>query len=101
MVILDVTNNTLDTVIFNPKEMLGILDLRLTGYFRVKHARYERIEAIYMVWRISQTKASSITLPEVSTVDKAVDTDVYLEKWVRKSIIHSEVKYVIHNKLKE
>ena len=29
---LDVTNNSLDTIIFDPKEMLGILDLRLTDY---------------------------------------------------------------------
>ena len=32
MATLDMTNNSLDTVIFNPKEMLGILDLRLIGY---------------------------------------------------------------------
>ena len=33
---LDVTNSGLDTVMFDPKEMLGILDLRLMGYFKVK-----------------------------------------------------------------
>ena len=33
---LDVTNSSLETVIFNPTEMLGILDLRLIGYYKVK-----------------------------------------------------------------
>ena len=36
MAALDVTNNTLDTVIFNPKEMLGILDLRSVGYYKIR-----------------------------------------------------------------
>ena len=36
MAILDVTNNILDTVIFDPKEMLGVLDLRLVGYYKIK-----------------------------------------------------------------
>ena len=30
---LDITNNSLDTVIFDPTEMLGILDLRPVGYY--------------------------------------------------------------------
>ena len=32
----DVTNSSSETVIFNPKEMLGILDLRLIGYYKIK-----------------------------------------------------------------
>ena len=35
-VILDVTNTDLETVIFNPKEVIGILDLRLMGYYKIK-----------------------------------------------------------------
>ena len=34
--ILDVKNSGLEMVIFNPKEMLGILDLRLMGYYKIK-----------------------------------------------------------------
>ena len=30
---LDVTNSYLETIIFDLKEMLGILDLRLIGYY--------------------------------------------------------------------
>ena len=33
---LDVTNSFLGTVIFDSKEMLGILDLRLRGYYKIK-----------------------------------------------------------------
>ena len=33
----DVTNNSLETVMLNPKEKLGILDLRLIGYYQIKH----------------------------------------------------------------
>ena len=33
---LDVTNNTQETVIFKPKQMLDILDLRSLGYYKIK-----------------------------------------------------------------
>ena len=36
MAALDVTNSSLETVIFNPKEMLSLLDLRLIGYYKIK-----------------------------------------------------------------
>ena len=33
---LHITNSSLKTVIFDPKEMLGILDLRSMGYNKIK-----------------------------------------------------------------
>ena len=33
---LDITNNGLDTIIFDLKEVIGILDLRSVGYYKVK-----------------------------------------------------------------
>ena len=33
---MDVTNNTQETVIFDPKEMIGILDLRSLGYYKIR-----------------------------------------------------------------
>ena len=33
---LDITNNAQETVIFEPKQMLGILDLRSLGYYKIK-----------------------------------------------------------------
>ena len=33
---LDVVNNTQETVIFDPNQILGILDLRSLGYYNIK-----------------------------------------------------------------
>ena len=33
---LDITNNTQETVIFEPKQLVGILDLRSLGYYKIK-----------------------------------------------------------------
>ena len=33
---LNVTNNTQETVIFEPNEMIGVLDLRLLGDYKIK-----------------------------------------------------------------
>ena len=33
---LDIANNGPDTIIFKPEEMLGILDLRSLGYYKIK-----------------------------------------------------------------
>ena len=50
--IVDVTNSCFETLPFDPKEMLGILDLRLIGYYKIKHgilqqnlSRYNRFES--------------------------------------------------------
>ena len=48
---LDITNSSLETLISNPKEALGILDLRSLGYYKIKQgvlqqnlSRYYRFE---------------------------------------------------------
>ena len=33
---LDITNNGLDTIIFGPEEVLGILHLRSLSYYKIK-----------------------------------------------------------------
>ena len=52
LVTLDVTNSSLETVIFDPEEMLRILDLKLVGYYKIKQglsqqniSRYYRFES--------------------------------------------------------
>ena len=52
LAILDVPNNCLETVIFDPKEMLGVLDLRSIGYYKIKQgvlqqnlSKYYRLES--------------------------------------------------------
>ena len=32
---LDITNSGLDAIIFDPKEMIGILDLKSLGYYKI------------------------------------------------------------------
>ena len=39
---LDITNNGLDTIIFDPKEMLGIIDLRSLGYYKIKQGTLQQ-----------------------------------------------------------
>ena len=34
--ILDMTNKGIDTMIFKPEEMIGVIDLRLLGYYNIK-----------------------------------------------------------------
>ena len=36
LALLDITNSCVETVIFDPKEMIGILDLRLMGYYKIE-----------------------------------------------------------------
>ena len=39
---LDVTNNTQEMVIFEPKQMIGILDLRSVGHYRIKQCMLQQ-----------------------------------------------------------
>ena len=53
---LDIANNGPDTIIFKPDEMLGILDLRSFGYYKIKQGilqqnlskyyKFERVDAL-------------------------------------------------------
>ena len=40
---LDVTNHTPETVIFDPREMIGILDLRSLAYYKIKQVFCSKI----------------------------------------------------------
>ena len=49
--VLDIINKGKDTMIFKPKEMIGIIDLRSLGYYKIKQgilqqnlSRYYRFE---------------------------------------------------------
>ena len=54
--ILDIANNGTETMIFKPEEMLGIVDLRSLGYYKIKQGiqqqnlskyyRFERAEKL-------------------------------------------------------
>ena len=40
---LDIANNGPDTIMFKPEEMLGILDLRSLGYYKIKQGILQQI----------------------------------------------------------
>ena len=46
-VMLDITNNGLDTIIFDPKEMLGVIDLRSLDYYKIKQGRLQQNPSKY------------------------------------------------------
>ena len=40
--ILDIVNNGTETIIFKPKEMLWIVDVRLLGYYKIKQGMLQQ-----------------------------------------------------------
>ena len=52
---LDGTNSVLETVIFNLKEMLWILDLRLVGYFKIKQGVLQQNLGLYYRFESADT----------------------------------------------
>ena len=52
---LDVTKSSLDTVIFHPKEILGILDLRSLGYYQIKHSILQQNMSKYYRFELADT----------------------------------------------
>ena len=49
--LLDVTNSSFKMVIFNPKEMLGILGLRSIGCYKIKHGFLQQNIAEYFSFK--------------------------------------------------
>ena len=54
-VILDITNNGLDTIIFDPKEMLGVIDLRSLGYYKIKQGTLQQNLSKYFRFKRADT----------------------------------------------
>ena len=46
---LDITNNALDTIIFGLEEVLGILDLRSLGYYKIKQGILQKINQVLQI----------------------------------------------------
>ena len=47
---LDVTNSSLDAIIFDPKEMLGILDFRLVQYCKIRQGILQQNLSKYYIF---------------------------------------------------
>ena len=74
---LDVTNSSFKTVIFNPKEMLGILDLRSIGTYRIEHgllqqnlSKYFRFESADVFCEQFNKAANTLKKEKEETNDK-------------------------------
>ena len=52
---LDVTNNGLDTIIFGPKEVLGIIDLRSLGDYKIKQGTLQQNLSKYYRFKKTDT----------------------------------------------
>ena len=54
LAMLDITNSSLDTVIFDPKEILGISDLRSLGYYKIKQGILQQSLSKYYRFQIGR-----------------------------------------------
>ena len=55
LAILDVTNSGLETMIFDPNEMIGILDLRWIGCYKIKQGILQQNSGIYDRFKSADT----------------------------------------------
>ena len=55
LAILDVTNSGLQMVIFDPKEMLGSLDLKSMGYYEIKQTILQQSVSKYYTFESADT----------------------------------------------
>ena len=73
---LDVTNSSLETVIFDPKEMLGILDLRSVGYYKTKQGILQQNFSKY--YRFKSVDVSSEHFNKfINTLKKKQKTNIH------------------------
>ena len=52
---LDIVNNGPDTIIFKPEEILGILDLRSLGYYKIKQGILQQNLSKYYKFKRADT----------------------------------------------
>ena len=60
LVILDVMNRGSETMIFDLKDLLGILDLRLMGYYKIKQAILQMLKEAYYKFESTDTISEHI-----------------------------------------
>ena len=74
---LDITNSSLETVRFDPKEMLGILDFRLIGYYKIKQgilqqnlSKYYRFESADIVCKYFNKFVNTLKKEKEEMIEK-------------------------------
>ena len=95
---LDVTNNTQDTVIFEPKEMLGILDLRSLGYYKIKQGVLQQnLSKCYHFESVARLcEEFNTIINERKREEKEIEKDRYL--WLDEN---DERKYMMDREILE
>ena len=97
---LDVTNSSFELGIFYSKEMLGILDLRLIGYYKIKHVvlqqnliKYFRLESADILCEQFNKFVNTLKKEKEEIKDKYPCLDKEIEK---RSMSNKEIleKYV-------
>ena len=53
--ILDIVNNGTETIVFKPKEMIGIVDLKPLGYYRIKQGILQQNLSKYYRFETAET----------------------------------------------
>ena len=53
--VLDIVNNSTENIIFKPEEMIGIVDFRLLGYYRIKQGILQHDFSKYYNLEIAET----------------------------------------------
>ena len=95
---LDVVNNSQETVIFDPNQILGILDLRSLGYYKIKQGvlqhnlsknyHFESVEKLCEEFNAivnERKKERGIKVPEVHGPKKGIDPNLRPEWLVKKA----------------
>ena len=95
---LDIVNNSQETVIFDPNQILGILDLRSLGYYKIKQGvlqhnlsknyHFESVEKFCEEFNAiinERKKERGIKVPEVHGPKKGIDPNLRPEWLVKKA----------------
>ena len=53
--VLDIVNNGTETIIFKPEEMIGIIDLRLLDYYKIKQGILQQNLSKYYRFKRAET----------------------------------------------
>ena len=88
---LDVTNNTKEMVIFEPKQMLGILDLRSLGYHKIRQGELQQnlSKCYHLNQQKKQCEEFNTLVNELKKVQKISEKEKY--PWLEDS---DERKYM-------
>ena len=98
-VIIDIANNGPETIIFKVEEMLGVLDLRSLGYYKIKHGILQQYLSKYYKFEKVNTLCECFN-KFINTLKKERDQEETKEKypWLDPS---NERKYMRYREILE